>query len=254
MTLGSTQVGSQPRNGQIQNRCLAALSAEASAFLKPHLKTVTLSAGDLLWDTGQPNRQTFFPGSGLISIVVPLQDGAAIEVGTVGCEGAAGGLEAAGATEVTTRGIVLMGGSFMQVASCTLWGLARQHREINDVLTNCSGWLATQAQQLAACNATHTAESRLCRWLTACQQRLGDERISATQELISALLGVRRTTVTLLAQRLHAQGLIDYSRGRISVRDPARLEAAACECCGSLGPARWPAGRHTATRRPPSNT
>lgn len=223
-----------------KNRCLAALSADAFARLRPHLKEVIVSAGDLLWESDRRQTQTYFPASGLISITLPMQDGAAIEVGSVGCEGAAG---LAVATETTTRATVLIGGHFAQIDSTKLAQLAQQDAELGEMLHHCRNWLYAQAQRLAACNAVHAADKRLCRWLVGCQERMGDGRIYATQETIGALLGMRRTTVTLIAQTLHNGGLIDYARGKIVVRDPARLAEAACECCSHLGPARWPSTR-----------
>lgn len=247
MSVHSSELVAQTRGGQAQNRCLATLSADALALLRPHIKDVALTAGVLLWESGRPQRQTYFPGSGLVSIALPMQDGATLEVGSVGCEGAVGGLDGA-ATMNITRAVVLIGGLFAQIDSGKLSELASRSREIDEMLRCCRDWLCAQAQQLAACNAVHSADKRLCRWLSACQHRMGDGRIYATQDTIGALLGLRRTTVTLMAQSLHEQGLIDYARGKIVVRDPAKLEAAACECCGNLGAARWPSTRLEAMR------
>jgi Mn-dependent DtxR family transcriptional regulator len=44
------------------------------------------------------------------------------------------------------------------------------------------------------------------------------------------MLGVRREGVTEAAGKLQAEGLIEYSRGRIRVLDRPRLEARVCEC------------------------
>ena len=225
------------------NRCLAALSADALTLLKPHLTEVRLEAGAVLLEAGRPHPFTHFPTNGLLSLTVQMQDGAAIQVGMVGNDGAAGGLDGVTSAEMTTQGRVLIGGLFMRIGRGTLTEFARQNSEIADMLRACLAWLVIQAQQLAACNAAHEAEKRLCRWLMACQRRVGNGVIIATQERIAGLLGIRRTTVTLLAQKLHDSGLIDYTRGKIAIRNPAKLEAAACECCAKLGPAHWPSAQ-----------
>lgn len=236
----------RPAPSRVQNRCLAALSSNAFELIRPHLKETVLTSGDLLWESDRRHTQTFFPASGLVSITLPMQDGAAIEVGSVGSEGAAG---LASITEISTRATVLIGGHFAQIDSTKLAQLAQQDAELGEMLRHCRDWLYAQAQRLAACNAVHAADKRLCRWLVACQERMRDGRIYATQETIGALLGMRRTTVTLIAQTLHSGGLIDYARGKIVVRDPARLAEGACECCAHFGPARWPSTRLEAARK-----
>jgi len=225
-----------------QSLCLVALSADALARLKPHLKEVFFEAGVVLWEVGQPQRHVYFPISGLISVTLPMQDGTAIEVAVVGREGAAGDFDGV-QKEAATRATVLIGGAFAQIATGKLVEQARDSRELERMLNLCRGWLLMQAQQLAACNATHAADKRLCRWLASCRQRVDDGRIHATQEMIAALIGLRRPTVTLMAQALHEQGLIEYVRGKITVRDAQGLEDAACECCANLGRAYWPATR-----------
>jgi CRP-like cAMP-binding protein len=94
--------------------------------------------------------------------------------------------------------------------------------------------LWAEAQQNAACNAIHDGYSRLCRWLLQCADRTGSEQLLLTQEFLAEMLGVRRTTVTLLAQELQKRGILRYSRGRITILDRAELEACACECYGAV--------------------
>jgi Crp-like helix-turn-helix protein len=226
---------------------LAALPPQAIALLRPHLKMVTAASGTALWEPGTPARQTWFPESAIVSVAMPMPDGGAVEVAMIGNEGAAGGLHDTDAP--VTRGVVLIGGSMVQIETEKLIALAKENREIDDLVRFCRDWLMTQARQLAACNATHSADKRLCRWLVCCQERMKTGHIDATQELIGTLLGIRRTTVTLTAQLLHEQGLIDYARGKILVRDSARLKAAACTCHDPLGPQNYPSTRLAAVRR-----
>ena len=225
---------------------LAELPSQAIALLRPHLKTLTVASGTALWEPGAPVRQTWFPESAIVSVAMPMPDGGAVEVAMIGNEAAVGLHEADSAV---TRGVVLIGGSMVAIETEKLMALAKENCEIDDLVRFCCDWLMTQARQLAACNATHSADKRLCRWLVCCQERMKTGHIDATQELIGTLLGIRRTTVTLTAQVLHEQGLIDYARGKIQVRDSTRLKAAACTCHEPLGPQNYPSNRLAAMRR-----
>jgi CRP-like cAMP-binding protein len=93
---------------------------------------------------------------------------------------------------------------------------------------------AAQAHQSVACNALHNVEARLCRWLLMTQDRVGASRLPLTQEFLSFMLGVQRTTVTGVARSLQAAGLIRYTRGKIDILDRAGLKAGACECYQAL--------------------
>ena len=93
---------------------------------------------------------------------------------------------------------------------------------------------------MAACNAVHAAEARLCRWLLRASDALGARTVTVTQEMIANALGIRRTTATLIAQQLQLRGTISYSRGKIAIRDRADLEATACDCHHVLDRSHWP--------------
>jgi CRP-like cAMP-binding protein len=92
--------------------------------------------------------------------------------------------------------------------------------------------LLAQVQQSAACNALHEAEARFCRWLLQSRDRSDSDVVPITQEFVAQMLGVRRTTVTLVAQSLQDAGLLRYRRGQIEILDRDTLEARACECYG----------------------
>src|SRR5258707_14313795 len=105
--------------------------------------------------------------------------------------------------------------------------------------------LLAQSQQLAACTAVHPADARFCRWLLQSAERVEGEVIPSTQETIAQALGIRRTTVTLIAQGLQMEGMISYRRGKIRIRNREGLRTAACDCCAALGRANWPSERFT---------
>jgi len=228
------------------NACLTALSPSAFALLKPHLSELIIDAGAMLWDPTARSEQTYFPVSGMISILLPLKSGESIEVGNIARQGAAAPSFEFDSADRATAGQALIGGRFVKIATAQLLAAAERHDEIKRMICVCRDWLLGQAQQIAACNTVHSAERRLCRWLFQCCQRMETKMLHATQEQIASLLGIRRTTVTLMAQGLHSQGLIDYRRGKISVLDADKLRVGACECCDMLDQRHWPSTRMAA--------
>jgi len=224
-----------------RNGCLRSLSSGALALLRPHLTEVTVPDGFVFWD-GDFYPNTLFPTSGLVSITVRLASGESIEVAAIGHEGAAAQFTPHPASSAT-QGCAFAGGDFIRIPTAELFAAARSNEEIAKLLHCCRDWLLTQSQQIAACNAVHSAEQRLCRWLSQSCQRLGSQSFHATQDGIASALGIRRTTVTLLAQALQEKGLIHYRRGKIAVVDSPTMEKMACECCTALGDKYWPSTR-----------
>jgi CRP-like cAMP-binding protein len=90
--------------------------------------------------------------------------------------------------------------------------------------------LITQMTQTAVCNRHHAVDQQLCRWLLLSLDRLPANDLVMTQELIANMRGVRREGITEAAGKLQAAGLIEYSRGKITVLDRPQLEARVCEC------------------------
>lgn len=228
---------------QKQNACLAALSGEARNLLRPHLQNTTLYTGTVLWEPGKPSDTIYFPVDALISVVVPMRGGEIVEACNIGNKAAAGTSFASNGTVLAARGIVQIGGTVSQISAAHFRAATEKNSEIRSLSMFCCEWLLVQAQRNAACNAVHPADKRLCRWLYQACERLDTDTLYATQETIGAILGVRRTTVTLMAQGLSQRGVIDYKRGKIVVSDRARLKAAACECCESFDHRHWPSTR-----------
>ena len=135
----------------------------------------------------------------------------------------------------------MVSGIFSYISASQLAAAARQNEEIARVMAICSDWLLAQAQQLAACNAVHLADLRFCRWLAQAAERTESGLVPAMQETIAEALGIRRTTVTLIAQGLQMEGMISYRRGKIRIRNREKLRTAACDCYAALGRASWPA-------------
>jgi CRP-like cAMP-binding protein len=224
----------------VENALLATLSPGALLLLQRHVCRRNLAEGHVLWDAGELPEQIYFPRSGMISIRVPTGNGCGVEVATIGHEGAAGFQFLSGAGTAVTQAVVQIGGQFVSIAQDVFAATAQEHEELGRLAHHCIAWLLLQAQQIAACNTAHSADARFCRWLLRASDAVADETVFATQEAIAEALGVRRTTATLIAQRLQQVRLISYSRGRIIIRDRAGLEAAACDCHAILKRRTWP--------------
>jgi CRP-like cAMP-binding protein len=214
-------------------------------MLESHLRHRDFAEGSVLWDAGAPTERVFFPLSGVISVVLPVKDGSGIEVASVGREAVAGLSYGYGPGQFrsVTQGITLISGTFSYMSASALANAAKQNDEIARVAAICCDWLLAQSQQLAACNAVHPADARFCRWLLQSAERVEGEVIPSTQETIAQALGIRRTTVTLIAQGLQMEGMISYRRGKIRIRNREGLRTAACDCCAALGRANWPSER-----------
>jgi CRP-like cAMP-binding protein len=131
-------------------------------------------------------------------------------------------------------GIVHVAGAASILDVATLYAAAEQSAGFRTALMRHEQILLAQAQQSAACNASHTVEARLARWLLWTRELSGSDELGLTQEFLAQMLGVRRTSVSLVANTLQTAGLIRYSRGRIEITDLAGLRAASCECYGRV--------------------
>ena len=216
--------------GHQDNRLLAALPREMVDLMGHNLKQIPHAQGKALYEPGESIDQIYFPQSGMISLLVVAKDGGAIETATVGREGAVGLHSALGKRLSFTRATTQVSGKFSVIRAAAFAQFAQNHAPVRDLISRYTEVLWVEAQQIAACNAVHDAATRLCRWLLQTADRIGSDHLPLTQELIAEMLGVRRTTVTLMAQSLQRDGLIKYARGHITILDREQLERCACEC------------------------
>ena len=211
------------------NRLLAALPGDAFALLEPDLRQVSLPHGVVCYEAGSPIDQVYFPQTGMISLLVSTSDGEVVETSSVGHEGAVGLQCGFGPRVSLARAIVQIAGRFSVISAPRFELVTRHSAALGELIFDYIETLWAEAQQ-NACNAIHDGSSRLCRWLLQCADRVGSEHLLLTQEFLAEMLGVRRTTVTLLAQELQKRGILRYSRGRITILNRAALEARACDC------------------------
>ena len=214
-----------------ENRLLAALPREEFDRLARHMDEVTLELGDVVYRAQGPVRHAYFPRCGILSLVIDMQDGGTVEIATVGREGLSGLPVFHGVDRCPWR-------VYCQLAPCVC---RRMPADLFRRETGREGPLQAlvhryaharmcQTAQTAACNRLHPIEKRLARWLLMTSDRVGTNELNLTQQVLSEMLGVRRPSVTLAVGALQKAGLIACRRGRVEIRDRARLERASCEC------------------------
>jgi CRP-like cAMP-binding protein len=215
---------------QSANHLLAALPAPVFEQLRPHLQTIELVQEVVLIAAGEPLVQVFFPHSGVISLVVSLTEGQAVEVAMIGRDSVFGGSAALDGCISLTDAIVQLPGTASTLEVERLRIVANQSIAFRTMLVRHDQVLFAQAQQSAACNASHPAESRLARWLLRMHDLAEAEELALTQEFLAQMIGVERNSVSLIAHRMQAAGLIKYNRGHIKITDIDGLKDVACEC------------------------
>jgi CRP-like cAMP-binding protein len=216
------------------NRLLASLAPADLELVRPHLKTTELAHTTVLFEAGQPVTRVYFPHSGIISLVVDMASGEMIEAAMIGRDSVVGAISALGGGTTLNRGIVQVPGAASTLDVEHLRKAADVSTSFRSTLIRHEQALFFQAQQSAACNASHTLEARLARWLLRSRELSGTDTLLLTQEFLGQMLGVRRTSVSLVANTLQQAGLISYRRGRISVTDLEGLKEAACECYSTV--------------------
>lgn len=215
------------------NNFLAQLGEDADC-LKPGLRRVTLSAGQVLCEPGERLRTVYFLESGAVSKLTVFSDGTEIENAIVGREGAIGALAALGLHTAFTRDICHMRASALTIDAAQLAEAARVSEPIHAALDRYCAYKMTQAARNGACNAVHAVEPRLCRWLLTCSDVMESRHIRLPQDLFAKMLGVQRTSVNPILRRLQTEGLIELGRARVTLLDRDQLKARACECYVAL--------------------
>jgi CRP-like cAMP-binding protein len=223
-------VTAERTTGHLDNRLLAALPPAVLRLLAVDLKEKIFKQGVVLQEAGDPVDHIYFPQTGMISLVVVTQDGAAVEAGTIGREGSVGIHSGLGRRIAFTRAVSQVLSKCSYLPAERFRKAVENHDGIRELIERYTELMLAESQQITVCNAKHNAEARLCRWLLQTRDRVESDTLALTQEFLSEMLGVRRTTVTLVARALQAAGLIKYRRGVIHIQDVERLKEAACEC------------------------
>jgi CRP-like cAMP-binding protein len=211
------------------NHLLAALPADDLKRLAPHLEQVSLALGDVLYEPGDTLRHVYFPTDAIVSLLHVTENGSSAEIAVVGNEGLIGIALFMGGESTSSRAVVQSAGFAFRLPGEKLKKEFNRHGDLLLMLRYTQA-LITQMSQTALCNRHHSIDQQLCRWLLLSLDRLHGNHLNMTQELIANMLGVRREGVTEAAGKLQRQGVIEYSRGQITVLDRPRLERLSCEC------------------------
>jgi len=217
-----------------RNRLLAGLPPTDLALLAPQLSAVSMKEGDILQEPDTPIDEIYFPMMGLVSVVTVMRTGEIVETAMVGREGAIGSFAGLIPAQACVRAIVQIPGAAAAILGSRLRAAVTSSEALRHLLLQYNEGLMALIQQTAACSALHGVEARLARWLLQAIDRGDNSSLAVTQETLSQALGVRRTTLTLIACKFRDLGLIRYQRGRIDVVNHAGLEKVACECYATL--------------------
>jgi CRP-like cAMP-binding protein len=213
------------------NLLLAALPARNLQRIFGELEQVRLESGQQLKFTRTDHACIYFPINCVVSFVYTTDDGHTVEAGLAGNEGVVG-LPAlmGGGGSIASRAVVQIPGLAWKMNAEVARREVSSGGSLQQLLLRYLHVLLTQISQTAVCNRFHSVERRLCRRLLLCHDRMHSDHLMVTQEVLAAVLGGRRESVTVAALRLKNAGLISYSRGRLEILSRARLESASCEC------------------------
>jgi CRP-like cAMP-binding protein len=212
------------------SRLLRALPLDEYARLLPHLTAVRLVFKQVVLEPDAPIRELWFPRTAVVSVIAVRQEGGAVEVNTVGPEGVVGLASVLGAESTPFRCIVQGEGDAWRIDAPVLRRLTEERPPLRHALLRYAQYVTDLVSQSVACNRVHTLDERCARWLLMMHDRVTGDGFEITHEFLAEMLGVRRAGVTVAMGTLQADGIVRYVRGRVTVLDRARLEAASCDC------------------------
>ena len=218
-----------------KNFLLNRLDADVLDRLSRDLSVIQLPHGQVLAETHERVEKVYFPHGGIISCVVETIGGGAIETGMIGNDGAFGSSQALDDKVSLNHVVMQVSGAASVISSDHIRKAADELPILRGLLVKYEQFFLAQVQQTAACNALHTVQARTCKWLLRMQALAGDD-LPLTQEFLSQMMGVRRTSVTQVAGQLQKAGMITYKRGHIQIRNLNQIREWACECDADV---RW---------------
>jgi len=206
------------------------LQSSSRKRIDQHLEPIEFKLGDMVCDAGGLLKHAYFPQGSVLSLLTVLENGAAIETANIGREGAFGLFAAMYSRVSFNRCIVQLEGHIVRCPIELLQSEFRNSEQVRNLFVSYSETLLSQVQQTVACNAMHSTEERMCRWLLMMHDRAQGEPLTYTHEFLANILGTNRKSVTLAAQSMQTAGLISYRRGKMQVLNRQGLEMASCEC------------------------
>jgi CRP-like cAMP-binding protein len=198
--------------------------------LRPHLQPIEMVKETVLIEASVPLTHVYLPESGIISMMVRLSEGQTIELAMIGRDSILGASTVFGDTILLSEAVVLQPGSAVVLDIASFRAAAHRSVAFRGLLARHEQALLAEAQQSVACNAAHSVEARLSRWLLRARELHDGGTLPLTQELLARMMGVQRNAVSIVAHGLQQSGTIGYNRGHIEIYDPKGLEETCCEC------------------------
>jgi CRP-like cAMP-binding protein len=215
---------------EIRNKLVASLPEKEFALVQNHLEFLDLPDHLVLHEAHDETKYIYFPNSGMISLVIAMQDGKTVEVALVGREGATSIAAASGSNRTPIREVMQIGGNGYRMRIDELRKILSEAPQLKHRLSRYSLMLNMQMAQTAACNRLHDIEQRLARWLLMAQERVESSLLLITHDFLATMLGTDRPTVSSTAGVLQKLGIINYRRGAVTILDTQKLQGFACEC------------------------
>ena len=212
------------------SRFIASLPAEVRELLENNLEVIQLQKGQVLYRIDEPVTRVFFPHGGLISLVVMMESGKTAEVSLIGREGLVCSAIVLDVQDAIDQATVEVSAVASCISSESFIRAYRSNEKLRTIVNRHHAMFIAEGRQSAACNAIHHVDQRLCRWLANAHDQCGVDDLELTQDFLSRMLGVQRTTINQICVDLSQQGIIDTSRGHIVVLQVETLRSRACEC------------------------
>ena len=230
--IATRSTSSEDRRPAFRNLLLAGLPADEQDRLWPDLQVINLRLRNFLYKLGEPTDHVYFPGGGFCSLVTVLHDGSMVEVATIGREGMVGVDATLDGDRLSSSAVMVQGESDIcyRMKARSFRREMDRHGAFYALITRYMQAMMGTVMQSTACNAVHSVEERLARWLLMAQDRMESAEFPLTQEFVAMMLGATRPTVTVVAGSLQRAGLISYRRGLVRVLNRKKLELASCEC------------------------
>lgn len=217
--------------GLQSSNLLRALRSEDAELIRPLAEPWHGELGATLFEPGDTVRFVYFPcDASMISYLVVLDDGRALETALIGREGAAGGIVSQGRLPAYAKAEVQFPGPFLRIELERLEQAKAKSLTLRHLFTRYADCLMAQVFQAVACNAAHSIQQRTAKWLIAAIERTGSTQLSLTQEHLAVMLGVGRSYISRVVASMKQRGLIDTRRGMLVVRDVDDMRAVACSC------------------------
>jgi len=214
----------------VTNKLLSSLISVSGKNLLPHLKEVSLVSEQVLHESGKTITEVYFPQTARSSLVLLMSDKSTTEILSIGDEGMTGTSVIFGSRLATTHSIVQISGTAIKLPAKIIEQEFQRNKALQQLLLNYAQAQFSHLAQIVACRSHHDIEQRLARWLLLIYESTQYDKLPLTQKFISLMLGVRRASITETAISFQKKGIIQYSRGQITIINRSKLKSVSCEC------------------------